>query len=53
MCYLLMSHFLMRKYEGTMLIVIGIDVDRQLVFLAFAFMEKENIGSWGWFLCLV
>jgi hypothetical protein len=45
MCYLLMPPFLMGKYEGTMLIVIGIDVDHQLVLLAFAFMEKENIGS--------
>jgi AAA+ ATPase superfamily predicted ATPase len=32
---------------------IGIDVDRQLVPLAFAIVEKENNGSWGWFLHLV
>jgi hypothetical protein len=32
-----------------MFIVIGIDADRQLVPLAVAIMEKENIGSWGWF----
>jgi transposase-like protein len=43
----------MGKYEGTMLIVIGIDADRQLVPLAFVIMEKENNGSWGWFLHLV
>jgi transposase-like protein len=43
----------MGKYEGTMLIVIGIDVNYQLVPLAFAIVEKENNGSWGWFLHLV
>jgi hypothetical protein len=37
--------FLTGKYEGTMLIVIGIDMDHQLVPLAFAIMEKENSGS--------
>jgi hypothetical protein len=37
--------FLMGKYEGTMLIAIGIDADRQLVPLAFAIMEKENTSS--------
>jgi hypothetical protein len=41
------------KYECTMLIAIGIDEDRQLVPLAFVIMEKENSGSWGWFLHLV
>jgi transposase-like protein len=45
--------FFTEKYEGTMLIVIGIDADRQLVPLAFTIMEKENSGSWGWFLRLV
>jgi hypothetical protein len=45
--------FLMEKYEGTMLIAIGIDADHQLVPLAFAIVEKENNGSWGWFLHLV
>jgi hypothetical protein len=45
--------FLMGKYEGTMLIAIGIDADHQLVPLAFAIVEKENNGSWGWFLRLV
>jgi hypothetical protein len=44
--------FSMGKYEGTMLIVIGIDVDRQLVPLAFAIVEK-NSDNWGWFLHLV
>jgi hypothetical protein len=44
--------FLTRKYEDTMLIVIGIDADHQQVPLAFAIVEKENSGSWGWFLRL-
>jgi hypothetical protein len=45
--------FLIGKYEGTMVIAIGIDVDHQLVPLAFAIVEKENNGSLGWFLHLV
>jgi transposase-like protein len=45
--------FLTGKYEGTLLIAIGIDADHQLVHLAFAIMEKENNDSWGWFLHLV
>jgi transposase-like protein len=45
--------FLMGKYDGTMLIGIGIDANRQLVPLAFAIMEKENNDSWGLFLHLV
>jgi hypothetical protein len=45
---------LIGKYEGTMIISIGINADRQLVPLAFAIVEKEeNSGSWGWFLRLV
>jgi hypothetical protein len=39
--------FLIGKYEGAMLIAIGIDVNRQLVPLAFAIVKKENNGSWG------
>jgi hypothetical protein len=45
--------FFMGKYEGIMLIAIGINVDRQLVPLAFAIVEKDNNGSWCWFLRLV
>jgi transposase-like protein len=41
------------KYEGTMIIAIGINVDRQLVSLAFTIVEKKNSSSWGWFLHLV
>jgi hypothetical protein len=35
----------MGKYEGTILIAIGIDADHQLAPLAFAIVEKENNGS--------
>jgi hypothetical protein len=45
--------FLIGNYEGTMLIAIGIDADRQLVSLAFVIVEKENNGNWGWFLHLI
>jgi hypothetical protein len=41
------------KYEGTLLIVLGIDAYCQLVPFVFAIVEKENGGSWGWFLHLV
>jgi transposase-like protein len=44
--------FLKGKYEGTILIAISIDVDHQLVPLAFAIV-KENSDSRGWFLRLV
>jgi hypothetical protein len=37
--------FLLGKYEGTMLIAIGIDADSQLVPLAVVIVEKENNGS--------
>jgi hypothetical protein len=37
--------FFIGKYEGIMLIAIGIDVDHQLMPLAFAIVEKENNGS--------
>jgi hypothetical protein len=45
--------FLTWKYQGTLLIVIGIDAEKSLVPLAFALVEKENKGSCAWFLRLV
>jgi hypothetical protein len=45
--------FLIGKYQGTLLIAIGIDAKKSLVHLAFALVEKENKGSWAWFLRLV
>ena len=45
--------FLIGKYQGTLLITISCDANNKLVPLAFALVEKENNGSWGWFLRLV
>jgi transposase-like protein len=45
--------FLKGKYEDTMFIAIGIDADCQLVPLTFTIVERENNGSWSWFLHLV
>jgi hypothetical protein len=45
--------FLTGKYEGKMLIAIGINADCQLVPFVFAIAEKENNDSWGWFLHLI
>jgi transposase-like protein len=45
--------FLIGKYQSTLLIATGIDAEKSLVPLAFALVEKENKGSWAWFLRLV
>jgi transposase-like protein len=45
--------FLTGKYQGTLLIAVGIVAEKSLVPLAFALVEKENKGSWAWFLRLV
>ena len=41
--------FLTRKYKGHILTAIGQDGQNQVVPLAFAFVESENIESWTWF----
>jgi len=41
------------KYKGTILTVIGVDGNNQLLPVTFAFVESENIESWFWFLKLV
>ena len=41
--------FLTGKYRGQILIAIGQDGNNQVVPLAFAFVESENIDSWTWF----
>jgi hypothetical protein len=45
--------FLTGKYQGALLISIGIVSEKSLVPLAFALVEKENKGNWAWFLRLV
>jgi len=45
--------FLTGKYQGTILSAIGVDGNNQLLPVAFAFVERENIDSWLWFLQLV
>jgi transposase-like protein len=45
--------FLTGKYEGTLLIAIGIDADDHLLPKAFALVKKENRASWSWFLRLL
>ena len=45
-----MAHFLTGRYKGQILTAIGVDCNNQIVPLAFAFVENENIDSWYWFL---
>ena len=42
--------FLIGRYKGTILTVIGVDCNKQVVPIAFAFIENENTESWYWFL---
>ena len=42
--------FLTGRYKGTILTAIGIDCNKQIVSIAFAFVENENTESWYWFL---
>ena len=42
--------FLTGKYKETILTAIGIDCNKQIVHIAFAFVENENTESWYWFL---
>ena len=41
--------FLTGKYKGQILTAIGQDGQNQVVPIAFAFVESENIESWTWF----
>ena len=38
--------FLTGKYKGTILTAIGVDCNKQVVSIAFAFVENENTESW-------
>ena len=42
--------FFSGKYKCQILTAIGVDCNNQIVTLAFAFVENENIDSWYWFL---
>jgi len=42
--------FLTERYKGQILTAIGIDCGKQIIPLAFAFVENENTDSWYWFL---
>ena len=41
--------FLTGRYKGTILTAIGDNCNKQLVLIAFAFVENENTESWYWF----
>jgi hypothetical protein len=45
--------FLTGKYKGTLMVVIGMTAENQLLPLAFVLVEGENNESWSWFLRLI
>ena len=45
--------FLTDKYRGTLMMVVAVDPEGQLVPVAFALAESENNDSWSWFMKLV
>ena len=45
--------FLSAKYHGTLITVITVDANNQIILLVFAMVESENNDSWLWFLTLV
>jgi hypothetical protein len=47
------ASFLIGKYKVTLMVVIGMTAENQLLPLAFALVEGENNESWSWFLRLV
>ena len=42
--------FLTGRYKCQILTAIGVDCNNQIIPLAFAFVENENLDSWYWFL---
>ena len=42
--------FFTRRYKGQILTAIGVDCNNQIIPLAFAFVENENLDIWYWFL---
>jgi hypothetical protein len=45
--------FLTGKYKGTLIVVVGMTAENQLLPLVFALVESENNESWSWFLLFV
>ena len=45
--------FLTRRYKGTILTAVAADANDQLLMVAFAIVESENISSCSWFLANV
>jgi hypothetical protein len=45
--------FLIRKYKVTLMVVVGMTAENQLLPFAFALIESENNESWSWFLSLI
>jgi len=39
------------KYQGVLLIAMGIDAEGQIYPLAYAIVEKEDGENWSWFMC--
>jgi hypothetical protein len=42
--------FLTGKYNDTLMVVVGMTAENQLLSLAFVLMEGENNENWSWFL---
>lgn len=40
----------MGKYQGAMLVAVGVDANDLSFLLASAIVEGENNDSWGWFM---
>jgi hypothetical protein len=45
--------FLIGKYKGTLMVVVGMTAENQLLPLAFVLVEREHNESLSWFLGLV
>jgi hypothetical protein len=45
--------FLTEKYRGTLMMVVVVDLEDQIVPMAFALAEGENNESWSWFMRLL
>jgi hypothetical protein len=45
--------FLTEKYRGTLMMAVVVDLEDQIVPMAFALAEGENNESWSWFMRLL